>query len=49
MAGLDMNLQKWKQLCLKAWENEYDYLQNGRFARKVQCEYTMKNVEEPPI
>ena len=27
IAGLDMNLEKGKQLCRKAWENEYDYLQ----------------------
>ena len=26
IAGLDMTLQEWKQLCRKAWENEYDYL-----------------------
>ena len=26
-AGLDMNLEEWKQLCRKAWENDYDYLQ----------------------
>ena len=26
IAGLDMNLEEWKQLCRKAWENDYDYL-----------------------
>ena len=33
IAGLDMNLEEWKQLCRKAWENDYDYLQIGRFAK----------------
>ena len=32
IAGLDMNLEKRKQLCLKAWENEYNYLKMDRFA-----------------
>ena len=27
IAGLDKNLEEWKQLCRKAWENDYDYLQ----------------------
>ena len=25
IAGLDMNLEEWKQLCRKAWEKYYDY------------------------
>ena len=25
IAGLDMNLEEWKQLCRKAWENDYDF------------------------
>ena len=29
-----MNLEEWKQLCRKAWENGYDYLQIDRFAKK---------------
>ena len=33
IAGLDMSLPKWKQLCRKAWENDYDYLQIDRFAK----------------
>ena len=33
IAGLDMNLYEWKQLCRKAWENDYDYLQIDRFAK----------------
>ena len=28
-AGLDMNLEEWKQLCRKAWENDYDNIQIG--------------------
>ena len=33
IAGLDMNLEEWKQLCRKAWENDYEYLQIDRFAK----------------
>ena len=33
IAGLDMNLGEWKQLCHKVWENDYDYLQIDRFAK----------------
>ena len=33
IAGLDMNLEEWKQLCRKAWENGYDYLQVDMFAK----------------
>ena len=32
-AGLDMNLEEWKQLCCKAWENDNDYLQTNRLAK----------------
>ena len=28
-----MNLQEWKQLCHKAWGNEYDYLRKDRIAK----------------
>ena len=34
IAGLDMNLKEWKQLCCESWENDYDYLQIDRFAKK---------------
>ena len=40
IAGLDMNLEEWKQLCRKALENEYDYLQKDRFARIGEGRYT---------
>ena len=33
IAGLDMILEEWKQLCRNAWENDYDYLQTDRFAK----------------
>ena len=33
IARLDMNLVEWKQLCRKAWENDYDYLHVDRFAK----------------
>ena len=37
-----MNLQKWKQLCRKAWENDYDYLQKNRFAKIGEGRYTFR-------
>ena len=43
IAGLDMNLEEWKQLCPKAWENDYDYLQIDRFAKKREGRYTIRN------
>ena len=35
-AGLDMNLEEWKQLCRKAWEIDYEFLQIDRFAKIVE-------------
>ena len=32
IAGLDMNIEEWKQLRRRAWENDYEYLQIDRFA-----------------
>ena len=43
IAGLDMNLEGWKQLCHKAWENDYVYLQIDRFAKIGRSRYTIKN------
>ena len=37
-----MNLEEWKQLCRKARENEFDYLQIDRFARIVEGRYTIR-------
>ena len=37
-----MNLQEWKQLCGKAWEEDYEYLQIDRFA-KIRGKYTTGN------
>ena len=39
IVGLDTNLEEWKQLCGKAWENEYDYLQSDRFGKMRQGRY----------
>ena len=33
IAGLDKNLEEWKQLCRKAREKDYDCLQIDRFAK----------------
>ena len=38
-----MNLDEWKQLCRKAWENDYDYLPIGRFAKIGNGRYTIRN------
>ena len=46
IAGLDMNLEEWKQLCRKAWENDYDYLQIDRFAKIGNGRYTIRNCNE---
>ena len=43
IAGLDMCLEEWKELCRKAWENEYDYLQIDRFAIIGNGRYTIRN------
>ena len=43
IAGLDMNLDEWKQLCRKAWENDYEYLQIDRFAKIGNGRYTIRN------
>ena len=43
IAGLDMNLEEWKDLCRKAWENDYDYLQIDRFAKIGRGRYTIRN------
>ena len=42
IAGLDMSLEEWKQLCRKTWENDYDYLQINRFAKIGKCGYTIR-------
>ena len=39
-----MNLQKRKQRCRKAWENENDYFQIDKFAGKREGRYTLKIV-----
>ena len=41
IAGLDMNLEEWKQLCRKVWENDYDYLQIDRIAKIGNGRYTI--------
>ena len=43
IAGLDMNLEEWKQLWLEAWENEYEYLQIVRFAKTERSRHTIRN------
>ena len=43
IAGLDMNLEEWKQLCRKAWGNDYDFLQIDRFAKIGNGRYTFRN------
>ena len=42
IAGLDMSLEEWKELCRKACENEYDYLQIDRFAKIGNGRYTIR-------
>ena len=37
-----MNLEEWKQLCHKAWENGYEDLQMHRFAKTGKGRSTMR-------
>ena len=43
IAGLDMNLDEWKELCRKAGKIDYDYLQIDRFAKIGRGSYTIRN------
>ena len=38
-----MKLEESKQLCRKAWENDYDFLQIDRFAKIGEGRYTIRN------
>ena len=38
-----MNLEKWKILCRKAWENGYENLQLERFATIGEGRYYLRN------
>ena len=46
IVGLDLNLDEWKKLYHKAWENNYDYLQIDRFAKIGGGRYTIRNCTE---
>ena len=41
-----MNLEDWKKLRLKAWENDYDFLQIDRFAKIEEGRYTIRNCDK---
>ena len=41
-----MNLEEKKQLCRKAWENDYDYLKIDRFFERGECRYTISNCKK---
>ena len=42
IAEVEMNLEQWKQLCRKAWENDYDHLQIDRFSKRWEGRYTIR-------
>ena len=46
IAGLDMNLEEWKQFCRKAQKNDYEYIQINRLAKIGNGMYTMRNVKK---
>ena len=48
-AGLDMDLEEWKQLCHKAWENDIEYLQRDRLAKVGEVGYTIRSCNENTI
>ena len=37
-----MNLQERKQICRKAWEEGYDYIQIHRFTKNGEGRYTIR-------
>ena len=43
IAGLGMDLEERKELCRKAWEIDFDYLQIDRFAKIAECRYTIRD------
>ena len=43
IARLDMSLEEWKELCRKAWENDYEHLQIDRFAEIEEGRYTIRS------
>ena len=43
IAGFFMNLEDGKQLCCKAWGNDYEFLQIDRLAKKREGRYTIIN------
>ena len=46
IAGLDMNLEEWKCLCRKAFENDCDFLQIDRFAKIGEGRYSIRNCDK---
>ena len=38
-----MNLEEWRELCRKALENDYDYLQIDRFAEIAEGRNIIRN------
>ena len=49
IAGLDMNLEEWKQLCRKACENDYDYFQIDIFPKIGEGRYTIRTCNKKYI
>ena len=43
IAGLDMKLEEWKELCRRPWEKHYDYLQIDRLAKTGHGRCTIRN------
>ena len=41
-----MNLEEWKELCPKAWDNDYDYLQIIRLAKIGKGGYIIRNCKK---
>ena len=43
IAGLDVKLEEWKELCRNAWGNDYDYLQKDIFAKIREGRFFVRN------
>ena len=41
-----MYLQEWKQLCRKAWEIDYEYVQVDRFTKVGEGRYSLRNCKK---
>ena len=44
-----MSYDEWKEICGKAWENDFNYLQIDRMKKKSEGRYTIRNANSNSI